>query len=149
MLLLVFPTTAAGINFAAYDACMCPAVDGTFFADKVVVPTDMHCLPAVGAASAVVVDVVAGVAAFVAGAAIVAVYVAALVVDVVAVGVATLTSLSAAAPSTLLVCPAQTFPSPSVLSLSTHVLRMFLQATFFAARACMHLCTCRPHHVCH
>ena len=69
------------------------------------------------------------------------------VVGAVDVGVATLTALSTAAPSAPLVCTAQTCPSPSVLSLSTHVLRLFYQAMFCAGRACMHLRTYGPHHV--
>ena len=147
MLLLVVFTAAASIHFVAAAACMCPAVAGIVVATEVVVPPDIHCLTDVGAATAVIVDVVAIVAASVAGAAIVAVSVAAVVAGAVAFGVATLTSLSAAAPSTPLVCPAQTCPSPSVLSLSTHVLRLFHQAKFCAVCACMHLRTCEPYHV--
>ena len=52
---------------------MCPAVAGTVVAAEVVVPHDMHCLPAVGVATAIVVVLVAIAAASVAGAAIVAV----------------------------------------------------------------------------
>ena len=136
MLLLVAHTAAAGIHFVADVACMCPAAAGTVVAAEVVVPPDMHCLPAVGAATAAVVDVVA----------IVAVSVSAVFAGAVAVGVAMLSALSADAPSTPLVCPVQTCPSPSVLLLSTHVLRLFHQANFCAARACMHLRTGgRPH----
>ena len=115
MLLLVVPTVAAIIHFVDAAAFMCPAAAGTVVAAEVVVPPDMHYSPSIGAATSVVVGVVAIVVASVAGAAIVAVSVAALVVDVVAVGVATLTSLTAAKPSTPLVCPAQNFPSPFVL----------------------------------
>ena len=107
----------------------------------------MHCSPAVGAAIAVVVDVFAIVAAYVPGASIVAVSVAALVAGTVTVGVAALTVRPDAAPYMPLVCPAQTCPSPSVLSLSNHVLRLFHQATSFAARAFMHLRLCGPHQV--
>ena len=71
MLLLVAPTAAAGIHFVADVAFMCPAAAGTVFAAEVVVPPDMHCSPAVGAATAVVVDVVVIVAASDAGDAIV------------------------------------------------------------------------------
>ena len=106
----------------------------------------MHCSPVVGAATAVVV-VVDIVAASVDVAAIVAVYVAAAIASVVAIGVATLTSLSVAVFSTLLVCLAQICPSTFVVSLSTLVLLLFHQETFCAARACMHLRTCGPHHV--
>ena len=146
MLLLVAPTAASGIHLVTADAYMCPSAAGTVVAAEVVVPPDMHCLPVVGAATAVVV-VVAIVAASVAGAASVAVSVAAVIAVVVAVGVSTLTALSDAVPSTLFVCLAQTCLSPFVLSLSTLVLLLFRQATFCAARACMHLRTCGPHHV--
>ena len=139
MLLLVVPTTAAGIHFLAAVACMCPAVAGTVVSAEVVVPPDMNCLPAVGDSTAVVVSD--------AGAVIVYVSVAAVFSGSVYVGVTTVSSLSAAAPSTPLVCPVQICPSPYVLSLSTHVLRLFRPATFCAARACMHLRTCGPHHV--
>ena len=93
MLLLVAPTAAAGINFVAAVEFICLAVAGTFVAAEVVVPLDMHCLPAVGAATAIVVDVVA----------IVAVSVADVFACAVAVGFATLSSLSSAAPSMPLV----------------------------------------------
>ena len=145
MLLVVAPTADAGIHFVAAVSCMCPAASGTVVAAEVVVPPDMHCLPAVGAANAVVVDVVAIVAASDAGAAIFAVSVASVVAGAVAVGFATVTALPADAPSMPLVCPLQTCPSPYVLSLSTHFLHLFHQATFCAARACMHLRTCAPH----
>ena len=42
MLLLVVPTTAAGINFVAAVTCMCPAAAVTVVAAEVVVPPDMH-----------------------------------------------------------------------------------------------------------
>ena len=101
----------------------------------------------VGDDTAVVVDVFAIVDTSDVRAAIVAVSVAAIFAGAVAVGVVMLSDLSTAAPSMPLVCPVQTCPSPSVLSLSTHVLRLFHQATFCAARACMHLRTCGPPHV--
>ena len=148
MLLLVAPTAADGIHLVSAAACMWPAVAGNVAAG-VVVPPDMHCSPIVGAATDVFVDVVSIVAASVAGAAIVAVSVAAVIYGVVAVGVDTLITLSSSVPSTLLVCLAQTCPSPFDLSLSTLVLLLFHRATFCAARACMHLRTCGPHHVCH
>ena len=47
------PTAVAGIYFVDDIACMCPAVAGTVVAAEVVVPPDMHCSPAVGAAVAV------------------------------------------------------------------------------------------------
>ena len=102
MLLLVAPTAAAGIHLVAAATYMCPAEAGTIVSAEVVVPPDMHCSPVVGAATAIVV-VVAIVAASVAGDAIVAVSVAAVIDGVVAVVVATLTALSAAVPFTLLV----------------------------------------------
>ena len=77
MLLLVDPTASAGIHFVAAAACMCPAMAGTVVASEVVVPPDMHCSPVVGAATAVVIDVVT----------IVAVSVADVVAGAVAVGV--------------------------------------------------------------
>ena len=149
MLPLVVPTAASGIHLvdAAAAACMCPFAAGTSVAAKVVVPNYMHCPPVVGAVTAVVGGVVAIAAASVAGSATVAVSVAAVVAGAVAVGVAKLTALPAAAPSMPHFCPAQTFPSPYVLSLSNHVLRLFRQATSCAARACMHLRTFGPHHV--
>ena len=115
MLLLVVPTDADVIHFVAAVACMCPAASSTVVADEVVVPPDMHCSPDLGSATAVFVDVVATVYASDAGAAIVAVSVADVFSGAVAVGVATLSALSSAAPSTPLVCPVQTYPSPSVL----------------------------------
>ena len=142
-------TTDDGMHLmaSAAVACMCPAASGTGVAAEVVVPPDMNFSPAVGAATAVVVDVVAIFAASVSGASIVAISLDDFVHGAVDFGVSTFTALSAAAPSTPLVCPAQTCPSPSVLSLSTHVLRLFHQATSCAARTCMHLRTCGPHHV--
>ena len=107
MILLMVPTADAGIHFVAVAACMCPAVDGTVVAAEVVVPPDMHFSPAVGAATDVVVDVVAIVAASVSGAAIVAISLDDLVHGAVDVGVAMFTALSAAAPSTPLIFPAQ------------------------------------------
>ena len=91
MLPLVVPTAADGIHLVVADAaaCMCPAAAGTVVTAKVVVPPDMHCSPAVGAATAVVVDVVAISDASVAGASIVAVSVVAVVAGAVAIGVAT------------------------------------------------------------
>ena len=147
MLPLVVPTAAAGIHLVAAAACMCPAVAGTVVGAEVVVPPDMHCSPSVGTDTTVVVDVVAIAADSVSGAAIVAVSVAAVVAGEVAIGVATLTALSSAEPSMPLVCPAQTCPSPSVLSLPNQVLRLFHQSTSCTARACMQLCKCGPHHV--
>ena len=147
MLLLVAPTAAAGIHLVAAATCMCPDAAGTVVAAEVVVPPDMHCLPAVGAATAVVVYVFVIAAASVAGDAIVSVSVAAVVAGIVDVGVSMLTFLPNVAPSMPLVCPAQTCTPPSVLSLSNHVLRLFHQATSCVARACMHLRTCGPHHV--
>ena len=147
MLLVVVPTADVGIHFVASVACMCPAAAGTVLADEVVVPPDMHFSPAVGAATAVVVDVVSIVAAFDAGSAIVAVSVDAVFAGAVSVGVAMLSALYAAAPSTPLVCLVQTCTYPSVLSLYTHVLRLFHQETFCAALACMHIRTCGPPHV--
>ena len=147
MLLLVNPTVAAGNHLVAAAACMCPAADGTVVAAEVVLPYDMHCLPVVGAATSVVVVVVAIVASSVAVAAIVAVSVAAVIAGVFDVEVATLTSLSVDVLSTLLLCLAQICPSPFVFPLSTLVLLLFHHATFCAACACMHLRTCWPHHV--
>ena len=147
MRLLVIPTADAGIHFVDSVACMCSATIGTVVAAALLVPPDMHCSLAVGADTAGVVGVVATVAASDSGAAIVAVSVATVFAGAVDVGVATLSALSASAPSTPLVCPVQIFCYPSVLSLSTHALRLFRPAKFCAARACMHLCTCGPHHV--
>ena len=98
---LVVPTAVAGIHFVADVACMCSAAAGMVFADVVLVLPDIHYSLEVGAATAVVVGVVATVAASDAGAAIVAVSV---VAGAVAAGVATWV-LSAAVFSTPLVCP--------------------------------------------
>ena len=158
MLPLVVLTAASGIHLvaaasgihlvaAAAVACMCPAAAGNGVAAEVVVPPDMHCLPAVGAATAVVVYVFVIAAASVAGDAIVSVSVAAVVAGIVDVGVSMLTFLPNVAPSVPLVCPAQTCTPPSVLSSSNHVLRLFHQATSCAELACMHLRTCGPHHI--
>ena len=111
MLLLLAPTDAACIHLVDAAVCMFPAADGTVVAAEVVVPPDKNCFPVVGAATAAVV-VVAIVAASVAVAAIVAVSVVAVISGIVAVGGATLTSLSVAIISTLLVCLAQICPSP-------------------------------------
>ena len=146
MRLLVFPTAVADTHFEAAVACMCSAAIGTDVAAAVLVPPGMHCLLAVGDATDVVVGVVATVAAYDAGAAIVDFYVVAVVVGAVAAGV-DMWFLSTVVLSTPLVCPVQTRPSPSVLSLSIHVLIPFHSETFFAARACMHLRTCGSHHV--
>ena len=110
MLLLVAPTAVPGIHVVADVACMCPAEADNVVAAEVVVPPDMNCSPAVGTATAVVVDVVA----------IVSVSVSAVFAGAVVVWVDMLSALYDAAPSTPLVCPVQTCPSPSVLSLSTH-----------------------------
>ena len=109
MLLLVVPTAAAaGIHFVTAVACMCPAASGTVVSDEVVVPPDIHCSPAVGEATDVVVDVVATVSASDSGAVIVAVSVADVFAGGVSVGVAMLSALYDAASSTMLVCPVQT-----------------------------------------
>ena len=144
MLLFVAPISDAGNHLVADAACMFPAAADTVVATEVVVPSDMHGLPVVGAATDVVV-MVAIVAASVAVADIVAVSVTAVFSGVVSVGVATLIFLPAAVLSMLIVCLAQICPSPFFLSLSTLVLLLFRPATFCAARACMHLCTCGPH----
>ena len=146
MRLLVVPTAASGIHFEATVACMCSAEIGMVVAAAVLVPPGMHCSLAVGATNPVVVGVVATVAASDDGAAIVDVSVVAVDAGAVATGVATC-FLSAVVISTPLVCPVQTCPSPSFLSLSIHVLLSFHPATFFAVRVCMHLRMCRPHHV--
>ena len=104
MRLLVVPTAAAGIHFEAAVACMCSAAIGTVVAAALLVPPDMHCSLAVGAATDVVVGVVATVAASDTGAAIVDLSVVAVVAGAVAAGVATW-FLSAVVFSTLLVCP--------------------------------------------
>ena len=122
-------------------ACICSAAAGTVLAVAVLVLSDIHFLLVVGDATDVVVGVVATVATYAAGDANVVVYV---VTGAVAAGVA-MWVLSAAVLSTPLVCPVQTCPSPSVLSLSIHVLLPFHPATFCAARACMHLRTCGRH----
>ena len=146
MRLLVVPTAAAGIHFVADVACMCSSEIGTVVAAAVLVQPDMHCSLVVGAATAVVAGVVAAVDASDAGAAIVDVSVVAMVVGTVATVVATW-FLSAIVLSKPLVCPVQTCSSPSVLSLSIHVLLLFHPATFCAARACMHLRTYGRHPV--
>ena len=148
MRLLVVPTAAAGIHFEAAVACMWSAAIGTVFAAAVLLPPDMHCLLAAGAATAVVVGVVVTVAASDPGAAIVDVSVVAVVAGAVDAGVATW-FLSAVVISTPLVFPVQTCPSPSILSLSIHVLLPLHPEMICAACACMHLRTCGPHHVCH
>ena len=111
------PTAAAGINFVASVACMCSATIGTVVAAAALVPHDMYCFLVVGAATAVVVGVVATVAASDAGAAIVDVSVVAVVSGAVAGdvadGVATWL-LSAVVLSKPLVCPVKTCPYPSV-----------------------------------
>ena len=137
------PTAVAGIHFVATVACMCSAAAGTDVAAEVLVLPDIHCLLAVGAITVAVVGVVATVAVSDAVAAIVAVSV---VAGSVADGVATWV-LSDAVLSTSLVCPVHTCPYPSVFSLSILVQLLFHPATFCAARACMHLRTCGPHHV--
>ena len=135
---LVVKIAVAGILFVAAVACMCYAASGTVGSDAVLVLSDIHLLLAVGAATAAVVCVVATVSDSDAGAAIVAVSV---VAGAVADGVATWV-LSASVLTTSLVCPVQTCPYPSVLSLSILVQLLFHPATFCAARACMHLSTC-------
>ena len=146
MRLLVVPTATADIHFEAAVACMCSAEIGTVVAAAVLVPPGMHCLLAVGAATAVVVGVVSNVAASDDGAAIVDVSVVNVVVGAVAAGVATW-FLSAVVLSTPLVFQVQTCPSPYVLSLSIHVLLLFHPETFCAACACIQLRTCGPHHI--
>ena len=146
MRLSVVPTAAAGIHFVASAACVCSAVIGTVVAAAVLVPPDIHCLLVVGSDTAVVGGVFATVAASDAGAAIVDVSVVAVVDDDVSSGFATC-FLSAVVLSKPLFCPIQTYPSPSVFSLSIHILLPFHPATFCDVRACMHLCTCGPHHV--
>ena len=108
---------------------------------RIMVLPDINCSRAVGAATAAVVGVVAPDAASDAGAATVAIYV---VAGAVADGIATWV-LSSAVLSMPLVCPVQTCPSPSVLSLSILVQILFHLATFYYARACMHLRTCGRH----
>ena len=135
------PTAVAGIHFVAAVACMCSAAAGTFGDSAVLVIPDIHCLLAVGAATGAVVGLAATVDASAAGAANFAVYV---VAGAVATGASTWV-LSDAVLSTPLVFPVQIFPSPSVLSLSILVQPLFHLATFYAARACMHLHTCGRH----
>ena len=138
---LVVPTAVAGVHFLAAVACMCSAAAGTVVAASVLVLPDIHCSLAVGAATVAVVVVAATVAASDAGSAIVAISV---VSGDVAAGVYTWV-LFAAVLSKPLVSPVQTCPSPSVLSLSILVQLLFHPATFCAARACIHLCTCGSH----
>ena len=114
MRLLVVPTAADGIHFEADVTCMCSAAIGTVDAADVLVPPGMHCSLAVGADTSVVVGVVATVSDSDTGAAIVDISVVAVVDVDVAAGVATW-FLSTVVPSTPLVCPIQTCPSPSVL----------------------------------
>ena len=59
MLHLVVPTAVAGIHFVEAVACMCSAAAGTVGAAAVLVLPDIHCLLAVGVATAAVVGVVA------------------------------------------------------------------------------------------
>ena len=105
------PTAVAGIHFVAAVACICSAAAGTFGAAAVLVLPDIHCLLAVGAATAAVFGLAATVAASAAGAANFSVYV---VAGAVAAGVATW-FLSAAVLSTPLVCSVKIFPFPSAL----------------------------------
>ena len=140
---LAVPTAFSGIHFVAAVACMRSAAAGTVVTVVVLVLPDIHRSLVVGAATVVVVGVVATVAASDAGAAIVVVSVVAGAVDV---GVSTWV-LSAAMLSTPLVCPVQTCPYPSVLSLSILVQLLFHPATFCSARACMHLRTFGRHPV--
>ena len=132
------PTDVSGIHFVAAVACMCSAADGTFGAAVVLVLPDIHFSLAVESATAAVVGLSATVVASSAGAANFAIFV---VAGAVAAGVSTC-FLSAVVLSTPLVCPVQIFPSPSALSLSLLVQPLFHLATFYAARACMHLHTC-------
>ena len=135
------PTAVSGSSFVAAVACMCSSAAGTFGAAAVLVLPDIHCLIAVGAATAAVVALAATVAASASGAANFSVSV---VAGDVAAGFSTWV-LSAAVLSTPLVCTVQTFPSPYVLSLSTLVQPLLHLATFYAAYACMHLRTCGRH----
>ena len=146
MRLLVFPTAVASINFVADVLFMCTAAIGTVVAAAVLVPPYMHFLLVVGAATAVVVGVVATVAASDAGAVIVDVSMVAVVDGAVVAEFATwfLSDVVLSAP---LFCQVQICPSPSVLSLSIHILLPFHLETFCASRACMRFCTCGPHHV--
>ena len=130
MLLFVVPISAAGTHLVDAAACMCPDADGTVVAADVVVPSDMHGLPVVGAATVVVV-VVEIIAASVTVATIVAVSVSAVFAGVVGVGVSTLIFLHVAVLSTLLVCLAQICPYPFFcrcppLSCSCSVQKLFL-----------------------
>ena len=131
---LVVPTAVDGIQFVAAVACMCSTASGTVVAAVVLVLPDIHCSLSVGDATAADVGVVATVDASDAVASIIAVPV---VDGAVGAGVVTWV-LSAAVLSTPLVCPVQTCPSPSVLSLSILVQILFHPATFCAAPACMH-----------
>ena len=103
MRLLVVPTAAAGINFEAAVECMCSAAIGTVVAAAVLESPGKHCSLAVGAATAVVVGVVATVAVSDAGAAIFDVSVVALVDDAVTSGVAMLLCLMLCFPRRLFV----------------------------------------------
>ena len=140
---LVVPTAFAGIHFVAAFACMCSSVAGMAGADALLVLPDIQCSLAVGASTAAVVGLVSTVAASDAGAAIVSVSV---VAGAVAAGIS-MWVLSAAVISMPLFFSVKTCPSPSVLSLSILFQLLFHPATFCAARACMHLRTCGPHHV--
>ena len=135
------PTAVSGIHFVADVACMCSAAAGIFGAVVVLVLPDIHCSLDVGAATAAVVGLAATVAASSAGTTNFAVSV---VAGAVAAGFATCV-LSHAVLSTPLFCPVQTFPSPSVLSLSILVQPLFHLIMFYSARACMHLRTCGRH----
>ena len=121
--------------------CMCSAAAGKVAAASVLVLPYIHFSLAVGSATAYVVGMVATVAASDAAAIIVAVSV---VADDVAAGVSTWV-LSDAVLSTPLVCPVQTCPFPSVLSLSILFQLLFHPEMFCAARACMHLRACGSH----
>ena len=135
------PTAVDGIHFLDAVACMCSAVAGTFGAAAMLVIPDINCLLAVGVDTSTVVGLAATVAASTAGAANFDVSV---VAGTVAAGFATWV-LSADVFPAPLVCPVQTFPSPSVLSLSILVHPLFCLSMFYAARACMHLRTCGSH----
>ena len=135
------PTAVAGIHFVAAVACMCSATAGTFGAVAVLVLPDIHCLLAVGSATAAVAGLAATVVASAAGAANFSVSV---VAGAVAAGVATW-FLSAVVLSTPLFFTVQIFPSPYALSLSILVQPLFHLATFYTARAFMHLRTCGRH----
>ena len=139
------PTSINGIYVVAAVACICFDVSGTFGADSVLVIPDIHCSLAVGAATADVVGVVATDAAADAGAATVDVSVFA---GAVSAGVA-MWFLSTAVLSTSLVFSVKTFLFPSFLSLSILVHPLFHQATFYGARAYMHLSTCGSHPICY